>query len=173
MVGGRDLTFEGLDEVMPDVDRLLDGHATVGRWTLGQILRHLSTTIRLTIPADGTPPRPTRTPPPSPRGSLIRRRFFAAGRFPAGVEIPLPVLDPPPGLDDRAEAASLGEAIEGLGRAEGAFPAHPMLGPLSKAEWTSFHRMHCAHHLAFAVPTASGPSAVDAGAGPVVEGEPS
>ena len=38
----RALTFESLDRVMPDVDRLLEGHTTVGTWTLGQICNHLT-----------------------------------------------------------------------------------------------------------------------------------
>ena len=33
----RTLVFASLDEVMPDVDRLLEGHATVGRWSYSRL----------------------------------------------------------------------------------------------------------------------------------------
>jgi len=152
MAGGRELSFDGLDRVMSEVGRLLSGHETIGRWSLAQILYHLGTAIRLATRDDGSRvPRPA----PSPRWEERRRRFFEAGRFPEGVEIPLPVLEPPSGLDERAEAESLAGAIAEFGAAEGPFPAHPKLGPLSKDDWASFHAMHCAHHLAFARPVAA------------------
>ena len=44
----RVLDFARLDDVMPDVERLLAGHRTVGNWTLGQTLNHLKTAILLT-----------------------------------------------------------------------------------------------------------------------------
>jgi len=36
MADRRDLSFTSLDEVMPDVKRLLAGHVTVGQWSLGR-----------------------------------------------------------------------------------------------------------------------------------------
>jgi len=149
MAGGRELSFGGLDGVMPEVGRLMAGHETVGRWSLAQILYHLGTSIRLTTRDDGPPVAP------SPRWDARRRRFFEAGRFPEGVALPRPILDPPEGLDERAEADSLAGAIEAFGRSPGPSPAHPLLGPLSKDDWALFHTMHCAHHLAFALPTAA------------------
>ena len=44
--GRRTLRFNSLDEVMPEVERLLKGHSTVGTWSLAQICRHLSTVMR-------------------------------------------------------------------------------------------------------------------------------
>ena len=29
---------------------------------------------------------------------------------------------------------------------------HPFFGPLTRAEWTRLHCIHCAHHLSFALP---------------------
>ena len=48
-VARRSLTFASLDEVMPDVDRLLRGHTTVGNWSLGQICGHLAQGVDRTI----------------------------------------------------------------------------------------------------------------------------
>jgi len=149
MEARRELKFDGLDAVMPEVGRLLDGHETAGRWSLAQILYHIGTAIRISSREASTG---ATTRAPSPRWEERRRRFFNSGRFPEGVENPLPILEPPPGLDERAEAESLGDAIEEFGRSNGPFPLHPRLGPLSKPEWATFHAMHCAHHLAFALP---------------------
>ncbi len=167
MTGRRGLTFDRLDEVMTDVDRLLEGHRTVGNWSLGQILHHLAVAVRLTgrrrsPPAGGSPiVAALRHSWTRAKYLPVRLVFFRRGRIPEGLEVPMPALDPPPGVDERAAARSLGEAIAALGRAEGPFPAHPLLGPLTRDEWAAFHRIHCAHHLRFAVPVpASTPTGV-------------
>ena len=36
----RILDFASMDEIMPDVERLLEGHSTAGQWTPAQILHH-------------------------------------------------------------------------------------------------------------------------------------
>ncbi|MGP0065369.1 MAG: DUF1569 domain-containing protein [Isosphaeraceae bacterium] len=146
MAERRELTFASLDEVMPDVERLLAGHVTVGRWTLGQILNHLATAIRLTTDTPANSAEPTR------EQDVFRRRFFHRGRFADGIEVPLPVMLPQPGLDRRAEADSLRHAIARYTSFDGPFPAHPRLGPMTGEEWTRFHCIHCAHHLGLAVP---------------------
>src|SRR3954452_14053679 len=55
--GRRTLTYHNLDEVMPDVERLLAGHATVGRWSLAQICRHLSTVMRRVVDMPASTPQ--------------------------------------------------------------------------------------------------------------------
>ena len=47
--GRRKLAFRRLEEIMPDVERLLVGHFTVGRWTLGQICDHLAASFRYSV----------------------------------------------------------------------------------------------------------------------------
>jgi hypothetical protein len=56
--GRRRLSFRRLDEVMPDVDRLLIGHRAVGRWTLGQICNHLAASFRHSVAGFPDPPAP-------------------------------------------------------------------------------------------------------------------
>jgi hypothetical protein len=146
MAERRQLDFTTLDDVMPDVERLLAGHSTIGRWTLGQILNHLATAVRITAEAQGGSSEPTR------EQDVFRHRFFHRGRFPDGMEAPLPVLLPQAGLDPRTEADSLRHAIACYCSRIEPFPAHPRLGPLTGVEWTRFHCIHCAHHLGFAVP---------------------
>ena len=144
MAGRRDLTFASLDDVMPEVERLLAGHTTVGRWTLGQICNHLAAALRLTLEAPPSPAEPTR------EQRVARRLFFRSGRFPDGMEVPVRVLQPQPGLDAAKEAEALREVIGRFASTSGPLPAHPVLGPLTNVEWTQFHCLHCAHHLGFA-----------------------
>ena len=44
--GRRTLSYGSFDEMMLDVERLLEGHTTVGNWSLAQICRHLATVMR-------------------------------------------------------------------------------------------------------------------------------
>jgi Protein of unknown function (DUF1569) len=146
----RQLTFGSLDEVISDVDRLLSGHITLGRWSLGQMCYHLARPIRFSVEG------PSISSEPTPEQEEARRRFFAAGRFPEGLEAPA-FLVPKPDLDDRLEADALREAIDLFVSTDGPFATHPILGPLTKDEWTRFHCMHCAHHLGFALPVEQAP----------------
>jgi hypothetical protein len=144
MTGRRELSFASLDDVMPEVERLLDGHETVGRWSLGQILHHLAQGLRLTVDVAPDPAAPL-VP------EVIRERFFRTGRFPDGRESP-PILVPAPADDAPAEADALRAALERFTVSAGPFPNHPRLGALTRDQWDLFHRMHCAHHLGFVVP---------------------
>jgi hypothetical protein len=143
----RRLAFDRIEAIMPDVDRLIAGHATVGRWTLGAICDHLARTINLALdspPADA----------PATREQVLNRRlFFRAPAFPEGQTPPLPAQTPTPDADPIASSESLRTALARLAAHDGPFPAHPLLGPLTRSEWLLFHARHAAHHLSFAVPT--------------------
>jgi hypothetical protein len=151
MAGRRELSFDRLDQIMPEVDRLLAGHTTTGSWSLGQVLYHLATAVRLTILGSGTPPAEPGSEA-ARAAEVFRKRFFRSGRFPEGARPPIPVLIPPDEVDERAEAESLRAALLRFEEREGPFPAHPLLGPLTKDEWAAFHRIHSAHHLGFILP---------------------
>ena len=148
MARRRDLAFASLDEVMPDVERLLAGHVTVGRWSLGQICNHLATNIRFTM--DGFPDKAPwlvqRTV-----GVMVRGLMLGTGRIASGVRVPEAYL-PKPGLEDAAEAAALRASIERFSTFTGMFAGHPLLGRMRRDQWERFHRIHCAHHLSFALP---------------------
>ena len=151
MDGRRTLAFSNLAEVMPEVDRLLAGHRTVGKWTLGQICNHLSGAIRVSV--EGVPfqaPWPVR----KLIGPIAKRSVFSKGRMPSGVRLP-EKFAPGPGLDARAEAEALRAAIRLFSAEAGPLAPHPLFGPLTIAEWQRFHCIHCAHHLGFAVPEAA------------------
>lgn len=143
----RPLSFSGLDEILPDVDRLLAGHVAVGNWTLGQNCDHLATTFRYSV--EGFP---FQLPWAVRRlvGPLAFRWFDRSGRLPAGVKAPAP-LAPRPAVDDREGAESLRAAIA-LYRERGPIREHPIMGPFTPAKWERIHAIHAAHHLSFLLP---------------------
>ncbi len=142
MTQQRKLTFDRLDQIANEVERLLDGYAATGNWSLGQICHHLATALRLTTRASEPPPAATE------EQAAMQKQFFAAGVFPAGRNAP-PLLVPEAGLDDRAEADKLTKAIDRFQESHGPYAAHPVLGPLSRDHWVRFHCLHAAHHLGF------------------------
>ena len=144
----RPLAFASLDRVMPDVDRLLEGHTTVGDWSLGQICNHLTQSLTWTV--EGFP----KLTPWFVRktiGPLLLRRILRTGRFPDSIKLPNAYL-PKPGLDDRAEAEALRAALWHFASHSAPLSDHPMAGAISQADWERFHCIHCAHHLGFVLP---------------------
>ena len=80
--GRRTLSFNSIDDVIPDVERLLEGHRTIGTWSLAQICRHLATAMRRVVDL------PASTPPdPSLWVSDERKRqVFESGMLPEGLQ---------------------------------------------------------------------------------------
>jgi hypothetical protein len=154
MAERRALTIDQLSQVMPEVDRLLEGYTRAGAWSLGQACQHLTKTLTLTVEGlSGRMPWLVRRTV----GAVVRRRLLARGRMPEGVKIrPEWGLAPDAGPDDRAEAEALRAALAHYGGQSGSFPEHPFFGPLTRAEWDRLHCIHCAHHLSFLLPTAPG-----------------
>ena len=145
----RKLDFARLDDIMPDVERLMAGHLTVGRWSLAQMCRHLSDEFRYSI--DGFP---TRLLPRVIRrtiGVYFRRRLLRTRRMSEGLKVPAVYL-PPPQLDAAAEARSLRTAVDRFHATSEPLAEHPLLGRMTRSQWTAFHCIHCAHHLSFAIP---------------------
>ncbi len=145
--GRRALRYETLDEVMPDVERLLEGHTTVGNWSLAQICRHLATVMRrvVDLPAS-TPSDPSKWVPEEEK-----RRVLESGVLPEGLPGPTDLM-PPKSLDDREEAEGLRAAIAHYRASSGPVIPHRIFGPLTKVEWDRLQLVHFAHHLSFAVP---------------------
>ncbi len=144
----RPLNFTSLAEVMPEVDRLLQGHKTVGNWSLEQICNHLSGALIYSV--EGFPVR-------APwlirkmLGPIAKRDVLGKGRMREGLKLPEKFL-PRPGLDARAEAEALRGALKVFSAHAGPLADHPMFGPLNRDEWTRLHCIHSAHHLSFVQP---------------------
>jgi len=116
--GRRTVRYGRIDEIMPDVERLLAGYTMVGRWPVGQMCRHLALIMRASVDL----PASTQFDQSMRVDADTRRAMLERGEIP--------------------EAIPTGPAI-----------AHPLLGPLSRAEWDRMHRCHAAHHLSFAAPS--------------------
>ncbi|WP_435021754.1 DUF1569 domain-containing protein [Tundrisphaera sp. TA3] len=148
MAARRDLTFERLDDVMADVDRLLKGHTTLGRWSLGQICNHLSGSFIGSVEGyGGKAPWLIR----QTFGRFMKRKILRSGRMREGAPLPAK-FQPKPGLDDRAEAEALRAVIGCVTGSRPPSADHPFLGPMAPEEWMTFHRIHAAHHLSFVIP---------------------
>jgi hypothetical protein len=145
--GRRILCYASLDDIMPDVDRLLEGHTTVGSWSLAQICHHLATVMRLVVD------RPASSPYDASRwvGEDQKRRFLETGQVPEGIPTS-PQLVPAVAFDARGEAEGLRQAIAYYKGAPGPDAPHVLLGFLTREEWDRFHCIHAAHHLSFAIP---------------------
>ena len=76
----RALQFASIDEIMPEVDRLLQGNKTVGQWTFGQICEHLATVNRALVdnPADSKPDQSLRDSDEMKRNSSATATFRKA-----------------------------------------------------------------------------------------------
>jgi hypothetical protein len=150
MSNRRKLTITSLDQVMPEVDRLLEGYTKDGNWSLGQVCNHLSAMVVCSM--DGFPeqlPWLFRVT----IGALKKRRVLATGMMPQGINLP-DRHAPKPNLDDRIEAEALRTALRRYATYAGAMAVHPAFGPSTNAEWTQIHCIHIGHHLSFLRPTA-------------------
>ena len=144
----RPLAFALLDDVIPDVDRLLAGHITVGSWSLGQICDHLARSITYSL--EGFPVRAPWLLRKT-LGPLILRRILRSGRFIEGMKAPRP-YQPRPVADARDEAEVLRAVIRRFTSHDGPLAEHPLAGAVSRSVWERFHCIHCAHHLSFVLP---------------------
>jgi hypothetical protein len=148
--GRRTLRYNSLDEIMPDVERLLSGHTTVGNWSLAQICRHLATATRRVVDLPASTPHD----PSQWVGEERKRQVFESGMLPEGLSAP-PQIVPGETLGEREEAEGLRQAIAHYRASSGPVIPHRFFGPLSKDEWDRLVLIHFAHHLSFAIPAES------------------
>ncbi len=133
---------------MPDVERLLAGHATVGKWSLAQICHHLATVLRRVVDLPASTPHD----PSQWMGEERKRQVFESGELAEGLPAPPEIL-PAVTLDVREEVEGLRRALEHYTASPGPVIPHRLFGPLTKAEWDQLQLLHLAHHLSFAVAT--------------------
>jgi len=146
----RQLTFNDVDEIIPDVRTLLAGHRTVGQWTLAQICRHLADSFHGSM--DGFDLRHHR----------VKRFFMAKRMLQHALErgIPRdymvnPRLTPPPDPDLDESVSALAAAIDRYAAHAGPLHPHPLFGRMDRPTWNRVHCVHSAHHLRFAIPASS------------------
>lgn len=145
--GRRALRYASFDEVMPDVERLLEGHATVGNWSLAQACRHLASVLRRVVDLPASTPQD----PSQWLGEEKKREMLESGLIPEGTPGPTEVI-PGETLGEREEAEGLRQAIAYYRASPGPVIPHRRFGPLTREEWDRFQLIHLAHHLSFAIP---------------------
>lgn len=124
-------------------------HENLGSWTTAQIFYHLAAAFEASI---DTTPLPAGFP--ATARLLIRplRWVVTRIRFPPRLPIPAAIeskLKPPLNLGIMDQYWRLLRAIENFEQHTGEMPPHPVLGSLSRSEWTGFHLRHSEHHLSF------------------------
>lgn len=140
--------FGDLGDVLPYVESLCHAHRTTGRWTLGQICRHLADSFDGSIDGFGdNRHRVMRTL----FGRAALRRIFATGRLDDGFTVTTR-LDPPADAELPESIEALRRAIDRYRAHTGPMHIHPFFGRLTREEWDRLHRIHCAHHLRRVVP---------------------
>jgi hypothetical protein len=145
--GRRTLTFRDLDDVLPDVERLLHGHQTLGHWSLGQICRHLATVLKRVVDL----PASTPFDPSQALGEEAKRQVLESGTLPEGLPAPAEIV-PTEAVTEAEGLEELRQAVAYYKASPGPVVAHRLFGKLTRAEWDRLQCIHCAHHLSFVIP---------------------
>ncbi len=145
--GRRTLRYHTFDDVMPDVERLLEGHKTVGTWSLAQICCHLATVMRRVVDLPASTPHD----PSKWVGEDQKRQVLESGMIPEGLPGPTEIM-PTETIGELEEADRLRQTIAYYRASPGPVIPHRIFGPLSKEEWDRLQLIHLAHHLSFAIP---------------------
>lgn len=129
-----------------------------GKWCTAEILEHLSLTYSGT--AKGMCKVLEKSDKPKVRSATWKERVRKAtvvgiGYFPSGREAPEHVVPRIPDAENilkkvQANLAAMDDAIGNCERRYGrgaTVLVHPILGPLTLAQWRKFHRVHCLHHM--------------------------
>jgi hypothetical protein len=145
----RTLTLPSYDEAIAEIERLArDGYRMTGKWTLGQMCKHLSWYARGSLEGFGLKlPWLVR----ATIGRALRKKILGDEPMPRGM-MTAPASVPPAETDDVAEVAEYVELLRRLRDHSGPLHPSPLLGELTPEEWRKLHLNHTEHHLAFLVP---------------------
>lgn len=146
--GRRELSFQSLQDVLNDVERLVSSPSTrtLGNWSLGELLNHLTMTMNNSID-----------------GFQVKAPFIIRLLGPFFKKAALKKITPGIRLPRSAESAafppssSLHESLNEFRKAvyrtmmENMEAAHPAFGRMTHDEWTQLHLRHSEMHLSFAV----------------------
>ena len=144
------LKFTQLQDVRAYVQQITaDNHTATRKWTAAQNFYHLAAAFEGSLEAlPAGYPRLVRLMVRPFRWVVIRFRFPPLLPIPNSARSK---LEPPADTVFSVQQNHLLQAIEQFESFSGTHPPHPVLGELSRAEWTGFHLRHCAHHLRFLV----------------------
>jgi hypothetical protein len=147
----RQLHFNGLDDILADVDHLANSREikAFGNWSPGQIFQHLATVMNKSI--DGFN---THLPWPLRFGLrlLFKNRFLHKPMppgFKLGKKAAAELVCPPINVEDGV--CNIRHAIHRLQTEMKRSPS-AAIGPLTREEWNQLHCRHCELHLSFLIP---------------------
>ncbi|MEK6249233.1 MAG: DUF1569 domain-containing protein [Planctomycetales bacterium] len=149
--GRRTVRYESYDELLADAQRLAGTKVhTVGNWSYGQILDHLSKACHGMIDGmDFKIPAPARL-----MMRLLMKKKMLTQQIPPGFQIPSSVkaaVEPVESISVEKALASFSVAIERC-KAESKRSLHPAFGNMTCEEWDLFQLRHCEMHMSFVVP---------------------
>ena len=147
--GRRTLKFNSLDDIVAELERLnLAKLRTIGNWSPGQILRHLSVPMEWSL--DGAKVKA----PLIIRffGWFIKKRFLR-NPMPAGFVLPKDTADHlVPGETSWEEGLRILRASIHRLKSESQRHPSPFLGELTHEQWEQLHCRHAELHLSFLIP---------------------
>jgi hypothetical protein len=147
--GRRRLHFETLDDIGANVEQLARGHVrSLGNWTPGQVLQHLS--LAMTYSIDGFPTR-------APfflrmLGKVFKKRILSKGMSPGfklGEKDARALVPGPTNWEDGLTAFRT--ALKRM-QTETTRAPHGFFGFLTHEEYIQLHCRHSELHLSFLVP---------------------
>lgn len=148
----RELTFQNLDEVVAEAERLAAGEVrTTGNHSFGQILNHLA------VSHDVSTGRVTAPPPPlfmRLMMPLMKRMVINSKPLKPGIKLPAKgeaFFWPDRDIDVASGLNYLRESAEYY-KSNGPVEKHPFFGKLTRAEADQLNCRHAALHLSFVHP---------------------
>lgn len=164
----RALRFHNLDEVIAEVESLrTHGYDRAGNWGLGQACSHLANWMAFPLDGFPRPPVPVRAVLWMMRKTMGRRQLakvLAEGTMPAGGPT-LRETVPLPNRNESTEIERLKQTVARFKAHSGPLHPSPLFGELDREMATRLQLVHCAHHLSFLAPRATGRSAAGASVG--------
>lgn len=155
VTGRRDLSFETLDDVLADLDRLEEAHAAgtlkmLGNWSAGQIFEHTATLFDFSV--DGfsfKAPLFIRLMSP-----ILKNKLFGPMPIPAGLQLRggSAVMIPDDVVTFEDGLTHLRRSIGRITAGERMTQPSPVFGRMTHGQWVTLHLKHCALHLSFLVP---------------------
>jgi hypothetical protein len=145
----RELRFENESEILAEAERLAEGSPQVlGNWSAGQIFKHLAIVMDGSI--DGLnfkAPWIIRLIVPLFKKPLLTSTMRPGFRLPKRAK---EVLIPRDLISTQEGIQALRDAVRRLNSTIERKPS-PVLGPMTREEWTQLHCRHAELHLSFLV----------------------
>lgn len=150
VTGRRKLHFESLDQILSEAERLAAARDTrkLGNWSLGQVLKHLSSAMHMSIDgAKSLPPWFIRL-----IGPLLKKRVLR--EMSAGFQLPKPAAEEliaSPSTTTQDGLIALRNAIQRM-KSDSNRKPHSVFGKMTNEEWDQLHFRHAELHLSFIEP---------------------